>query len=270
MKNGLITLLIILGAFQGIAQVEGDDFTGRLYPVVKKSKLMQAMFIGDISADIWRNLVIPYEDRIDLERQELAAGNCQDYHYFPWKSNDSKITYYVIEYAAVRISAVCNGKTLTAECTGDKLSTEQKNILLAADLNTEISLRISYRLKGKAAANADIAAVKEGELAVMVIPETEAEFPGGNMLVRKHLVETVTDKLPVIGTRNYLQQATLVFTVDSKGHVTDAKIIRSSSDAYTDQMLIDAAMKMPKWKPAENDKREKVQQVISLRMGDGC
>src|SRR4051812_14576665 len=142
MKNSFITLFVILLTIPGLSQDSGKDFRGRLKPAVKKGKLDQARFVGEITPELWRNMVLPSEDNNELQRHSVMANSCQGYYFDPHEYNDSKILYYVIDYVSVEISATHNGKTMTSESSGDKLTAEQMNILKAADLNTDINIKI--------------------------------------------------------------------------------------------------------------------------------
>ena len=103
-----------------------------------------------------------------------------------------------------------------------------------------------------------------------VIPETEAEYPGGNQQMTQYLKENAIDKIPEISSKQ-IQQTLVEFTVNEKGETANAKIIKTSGDSETDKLLIEAINKMPKWSPAKDSKGRKVKQEFEFSVGSsGC
>lgn len=173
----------------------------------------------------------------------------------------------------VEISATSNGKTLTAQNTSDKLTAEQKNILTTADLGSDIRIKIQFKYKNQADDNfGSRSGIKEGVSTVTVVPETEAEYPGGYKKITEYFIENVVNKIAAPSTSQKIQNAVVRFTVNEEGKIVDAKITSTSTDPYIDKLLLDATVKMPKWKPAENSKGVRVKQefVIPFGGGGGC
>jgi TonB family protein len=191
--------------------------------------------------------------------------------------NDAKYLYdfitgypvnWIANYISVEISATSNGKAMKAMSTNDALSTVQKNILATADLGTEIVTNVKYKYKNSAT---DDMEDREAHISMTVIPETEAEYVGGNEKMKKYLQENVINKISET-TAPKLQQGVVIFTVNEKGEIANAKISQSSGDIKTDKLMVKAITKMPRWKPAENSKHIKVKQdfEFSVDNGGGC
>lgn len=263
MKNSLITLLLCLLFSTGFSQTSRYEYTGRLIPSIKKEKLNEAVFISEIMPEFSHYFVLPFAESALKEYQRILIYP-QEYLY-PRESYSK-----IIDFVSVEIFASCNGKDLTSVSSGDTLSREQKNILNSVDLGTEIRVNIKFKYKNQSGGNLENAGnIITGEYAVKVVPETNAEYPGGFEQITEYLKETVINKIYQASTTGNNQQATVKFTVNEEGRMVDAKIFTTSKDPIIDQLLLDAANKMPKWKPAENPKGIKVKQVFSIPFGGG-
>lgn len=183
--------------------------------------------------------------------------------------------YYskILDYVSVEISTVCDGKILTAISKNEVLTPEQKSMLNNADFGTEINVNIKFSYKDPAndvyGGGGKIKEIKP--LSVTVVPETEAEFSGGNNLVvqyfRNKLITNNSDSV-IIQKINYI---TLDFTVNEEGEITNAKVFRSSGDPEIDKLFLETANNMPKWKPAQDAKGIKVKQNFKISLKNtGC
>jgi TonB family protein len=77
----------------------------------------------------------------------------------------------------------------------------------------------------------------------------------------------VIEKMPPVSKE--FQQGKVLFTVSEAGEIVNTKISKTSGDAKTDKLMIEAINKMPKWKPAENAKGIKVAQEFEFGVGRG-
>jgi TonB family protein len=180
----------------------------------------------------------------------------------------------MMDYVSVGISTVCDGKILNAVGPNEILTTEQKNNLIAADLGSDIIISIKFSYKDPAN---DVygtgGRVKEFKpFMIMIVPETEAQFPGGNHNVVQYIKESILNRTADTTAAKKAMDAILNFTVDEEGKVMDVKLSRSSRDGKLDELILEAANKMPKWNPAQNAKGIKVKQAFSfpVRRGAGC
>jgi TonB family protein len=115
---------------------------------------------------------------------------------------------------------------------------------------------------------ADASKTIEGTVRVTVVPETEAEYMGGNKQITEYFNQNVVNKISEKNPEK-IQQAVLKFTVDEDGQIINPKITRTSNDSEIDKLLLDAAAKMPKWKPAQNAQGTKVKQDFTIPFGNG-
>lgn len=277
MKHLLFTPLLSLSLLSASAQ--SSAYNGRLTPSTNKAKLSEAAFLNDLTPDLWRNMVLPSYERMDLNRRRIAHYQGYDifplgYNYLsPREHNYNKI----IDYLSVNISSTHNGKTHTAHSSNDQLSLEQKRILATADLNTDITVKVKFKYKDLVnGASGNESKVIEGKVSITVVPETEAQFPGGYTALRDQLTKAVMSKLPSGGAAESLYadkiaRSVVKFTVDEEGKVLDASVSRTSTDSFLDVLLVDALYHLPKWKPAKNAKGQAVTQQFHFSMGsDGC
>ncbi len=266
MKNPLSVLLLFLLVNPVFSKNPGYEYKGRFNPSVKKEKLSIVNTVNDIP-QLWNKLVLPFEVQEELDhRRKIDEKGC--FVFYPQGYNYSRL----IEYVAVEISATSNNEVLKAQSTSDVLTPQQRAILNNADLNTNIVIEIRFKFKKLLADNRGVHndKIMNGGVVFTVVPEIEAEFPGGFKQLTNYLTENIVSRVTEKLAAEKLQFAAVKFTVDENGLVVDAKVIRTSSVAKTDKLILDAINKMPKWKPAGNSKGEKLKQEFTIPFGDGC
>ncbi|HXB13317.1 MAG TPA: hypothetical protein VNZ45_15125 [Bacteroidia bacterium] len=274
MKNTLLTIFLSLLLIQGFSQNHNYTYRGRYTPSIKKEKLNDASFICEIMPDFWHHFNLPNTER-DWMNELFKIVDSPDGHYIYSQENwfcPQEGYSKIMDYVAIEITATCNGKTISAENTGEALTNEQKNILNTADLGTDISIKIKFKYKEWAIdSHHDIAnKIKEGDYKVTVVPGTEAEYPGGFQQMSKYFTENVLNKLSGANEREKFTDASLDFSINEEGQIVETKISSTSNDLKIDKLILDAANKMPKWTPAKNAKGVKVKQVFSIQFGAGC
>lgn len=253
-KRNIITIFsILLSSLYAISQSR---------PVVKKESLKGIQFVSEITPMLWPKLWLPSEQRNSLD--QLARMAYSESFIYSNKYNT------VIDYESVDIIASCYGKTLTATGKSDVLTIEQKNILSMVDAGTDLKIRIRFRFKASKASDPTISKdVVEGFIALVVLPEIEAEFPGGYLQVAEYLKKTLKGN-----SGGKTKNASIIFTVNENGAATNARIGNSSGNKRTDKLLLEAITNMPKWKPAKNSKGIAVKQEFHVMLGaqpvDGC
>lgn len=175
---------------------------------------------------------------------------------------------WISDYVSVEISATYAGKVMKAVSSNDALNSEQKNILNTADIGTSIVVDVNYKYKNSVTEDI-VNHVMHTWLTV--VPEIEAEYPGGYNRMTKYFKENGINKISESG-RKLFQQVLIRFSIDKKGEIVDSKIYETSGDAEIDKILIEAINKMPKWRPAQNSKGIKVKQEFEFNVGTngGC
>lgn len=272
MKTSIITLLLVSLLTMGFSQNSKYEYEGRLTPSIKREKLNHAQFINQIMPEFCRYVKLPSEERTLLNEQLKLIDRPNEFYIDPQVYFDHSVENYskILYFVSMRISVVSKGKKLTSQSTGKILTAEQKNILNSADLGTDILIKIRFRYRNQGNISfSELDQIKEGEYAVTVVPETEAEYPGGFKGLTDYLIKNVFNKIPNKINAEKIRQAVVKFTVNEEGQVIDAKISRTSTDPDTDKLLLDAINKMPKWKPAGNLKGTKVKQEYSIPLGRG-
>lgn len=234
MKNTIFTLFLWLAFHSGFSQTPQYDFSYGRLSNISQEKLITATFFND---------VIP--------------------NYPAYYST-------IIDFVSVEICVTSSGKTLKAASTSEKLTTAQKTILNAADFGTEVVIQTKFKYKDPSNDNLGSGdKIKNMNFSVMVLPEIQAEFPGGYDTMTTYLKENVIKKFSEVTKFDKDQpinmpRVNLAFTVNEDGRITDARIIKPSNDLRMDNLLLDAVNKMPNWKPAENANGTKVKQEIKL------
>ncbi len=174
---------------------------------------------------------------------------------------------WITDYVSVEISATCDGKITKAIGANEVLTIEQKNILNNSVLASEIVINAIYKYK-----NPVTNTIENSNMYVLmtIVPEIEAEFVGGSLEMTKYLKENVIYKISEEIPKQF--NGIVVFTINEDGDITNAKISNKSGNSKIDELLLEAANKMPKWKPAENSKGIKVKQEFEIIIGNdgGC
>lgn len=175
---------------------------------------------------------------------------------------------WINDYVSVEIVSTSKGNERKVMGTNDQLNPEQRRLIAMADVGANIDVEVKYKYKNTVNANVDI---RTANFTVTLIPDVEAEYPGGLFQLKKELKDQGIDKIveTFIKTRN---QAVVSFTVSENGEATNAQMTLSSDDEKIDHILLELVNKMSKWKPAENAKGEKVKQEFELIVGTafGC
>ena len=174
---------------------------------------------------------------------------------------------WITEYVSTGISVVTDEEVHQAMSTDANFTPEQVDLLKSADLGDEVVVEVTYKSKNFITKDLD---VRNMRYTATVIPEHEAEYPGGRESMRAYLKERAISKIPNESFKE-LQQAIILFTVDEQGRITNGRFTTTSGDSKTDALLLKALMDMPKWKPAENSEGIKVSQDFEFIVGNsGC
>ncbi len=170
---------------------------------------------------------------------------------------------WVREYISVEITASQNGKKKTVVGKSDVLNDEQKDLVLTADLDKEISVYVQYMPENNLKHNE----AKEMDFTFTFDPEKAATFGDGQQQLQQYLKENALDKISKSSFKQY-QLAAYKFTIDEEGRVINPSIFWSSDDEKVDEILLETICNMPVWKPAEFANGLKVKQEFVLSIGD--
>lgn len=174
---------------------------------------------------------------------------------------------WISSYISVEIVGTCAGKVIVAASLNEKLTIEQKNILKTIDLASDIVINIKYNYKDPI--NNTIEKNKI-HVEMTIVPETEAEFIGGQKQLIQFLKENSLSKLPIKKSNDF-RGAVIRFTVNEDGEIVNPKTVQSWGDLKVDQMLLELMIKMPRWNPALDFNGVKVKQDFKLSVGRvGC
>jgi TonB family protein len=278
MKKSITILLLSFIFTTCISQNPPFQYNGRFTAAIKKEKLSGARYICEIMPEFNRYVSMPYKE-LDQFHQ-LLKSVC-----VPQRNYGSFLTYppdtyvhmqenyeQVIDYTSIEILVTSHDKILRAQSPNDVLTNEQKNILNSADLGSDIRIKIRFNYKKWVYKNMNVVdTLKEALYLVTVVPATEAEYPGGFKQLTTYLTTNILDKISDKNVSKKIQQAVVKFTVDEEGQLTDVKLSTTSTDSRTDQLILDAFHKMPKWKPAKNYQGVTVKQEMSIPFRErGC
>ena len=265
MKIGILTFVLVLFYITGFSLSYKFNYTGSFFPKIKNERLNNVSSVSDITPEIWRNMQLRYDDRRKLDElrktdfTQVSAFNSQEYNY-----NN------IVDYVSVEISTTNKGKVISSQSLGSQLTFEQKSILKSADPGTNISIKVNFRFKDQAKNTTKVDnEIHTGELTVGIIPEVEAEYPGGFKQLSEYYNDKIFRKILEESTYNKVMLATVKFTINEDGQITNTQISKTSTDPQLDKLILEQTNKMPKWKPAKNSEGKKIKQEITIPFGGG-
>lgn len=269
MITNFFTLLLVLFSISGFSQNPAFELPARQNPTVKKENLHRVQYINDLSPLLWSSMQLQLSADFWLYKRRVNRFTQPQPENYLYPQDDYK---QILEVVFTEISVTTSaGKIVAAQSTSDKLTAQQKNILNTADPGTDIRVTLRYKYKDQSADSwGSRSNTVEGSTQLTIVPDTEAEYPGGWKQLSEYFAGHVIAKMTEPGAVDKVQMAIVKFTISEDGHITNAAIARSSSDTRIDQLLLEALNKMPKWKPAENSKGVRVKQQISIPFGVGC
>ncbi len=169
---------------------------------------------------------------------------------------------WVNTYLSVEVMTTQQGKARKATGKSDVLNAKQKDLLLNADIGTEIAVYIQYLPENTLSHNEP----KVIEFAFTPGPEEEASFAGGPEGLQEYLKEKAINNISDDIFTGYTL-AVVKFTVNEEGEILAPRLVESSKDEATDQLLVDAIRQMPCWQPAAYSNGLKVKQEYILLVG---
>lgn len=266
MKNAILFLLLALSG-TGNAQTP-YEIPRRQTPTVKEQSIATAQSINDLTPLLWQGLNLTSAERywLTARRVNEAGPQGEGYQYPQQKYME------LVDVVYTEITATANGKTLTAQSNSEKLSAEQKTLLASATPGADITVKLRFMYKDKrkdAYGKRDYAI--EGSTKLTLLPQVEAQFPGGWEELSAYFADRVIYKLPEVSLKERVERAIVKFTVTEDGKVVDARLERSSGDEAVDQLLMQALYSMPQWQPAVNAKGVRIKQEVLIPFGfEGC
>ncbi len=185
----------------------------------------------------------------------------------------TKATQYVASYNYSKVSLLNDSRVSllndfvetdkSAVGTNEVLNAAQLKLLQSMDYSSDFYIRADYE-----ALNATISYLT---YYISIIPEKEAEFPGGNDALIAYLKENSKEKTAII-KQDQLKPGRVTFTVTKNGEIGAVKLSSTSGYPTVDEELVKIITHMPqKWSPATNSKGENVAQELVFFFGlQGC
>jgi len=263
MKNHITVLMFVFLFGNGISQNKNFEYKGRNSGAVTKEKLSQAKFLREITPQFERYFFLPKAHKellLILKKMDYA----QDYLYPDENYNN------VMEYLSVTVIAKIGGQTYSAEGTSDIITKEQIDILRRVDQDGNIQIRIKFRFKNPNAYKLHVGSeIMEGYYYVAVVPETEAQYPGGFGMLSSYLTANVFDRLSALELKN-MQRSVVKFIINENGKTSKIMVSESCGMPRVDRLITEAIQKMPRWTPAKNKKGLNITQAFTIPFIDGC
>jgi TonB family protein len=263
MKNYLLPVVLLLVVINAFGKITKHPFYEGFTPTINYEKIKTIDQLSDLTPNFWRKLLLPAKDRFELDHRR-KLDSMQGYYIYPQENNYLNI----INIYFTTLTSTHNGVVVTATGNSNQLTPLQKQLLAQIEPGDEINITVKFMYKYLV----HVGKITTGTLMVTAIPEHEAEYPNGGLEeLTAYFNDYVNSKSPKKAVQEIPNRATIHFTVDEEGKVVNASIIRTSSNAQTDQLLLEAAQKLPRWKPAQNINGVTIKQQFTLSFGGrGC
>jgi len=260
MKNKLIILsllIVIISVFAyGVAKkkqvAEIDNLAITIESPTTNENLRNASLLYTVKSVYSRSVT-----KTKLQKSKLLSDFIEGYP-----------VNWISAYISVEISNEGDDGIKTSLLSkSDVLNDEQRDMLIASDIDTRIVVKVKYNTK-----NMITHELEESEMNVslIVIPEVEAEYSDGYEKLISYLKENSADKMTIISNKQI--QSTIRFSINKTGSADNVKLIKTSGNTEIDNLLIELIVNMPKWNPAKNLKSESVTQQFDFTIGsiNGC
>jgi hypothetical protein len=165
-----------------------------------------ALSLNSFSQDLYYDIHGKYDIPVLREKLFIANSLADIAKGYP--------SSWITGYVSTELISTSLGKSQTAKGENDTLNEEQKNLLKAADLGTDVEINVSYLFKNPV--NKEVG-VKKMHYKVTVVPEKEAEYPGGRPKLDTYLFGSGIQNLPKTCFENQ-KQAKVTFTIDENGN----------------------------------------------------
>ncbi len=170
---------------------------------------------------------------------------------------------WIRSYISTSVTTLQNGIIKTDFGNSELLTQKQKTAILSADIGSEVRVSIKYLPENNLRDNEP----KEMHFTFVQEPESEAAFPEGKQKLLQYLKKNAIEKIPD-GTFEGYDLATIGFSINEEGNITDARVIWPFKDPNIDKLLLEAVRNMPDWKPGHYANGKRVKQEFAFTVGN--
>lgn len=169
---------------------------------------------------------------------------------------------WIKKYESVTINTIHQSQSKKSNSKSYELTSEQKQMILMADVGSPITVDISYIPNNSLAVNE----IQNMTFTLEIEADIDAQYRQGAVAMEEHL-QKYLDKIPP-GTYEGYALSAVKFTVDNDGEIVDAHILDYPRAESVDQILIDAVCNMPSWIPARYDNGKTIKQEYVFTVGN--
>ena len=144
------------------------------------------------------------------------------------------------------------------------LTKAQLKLLQTANYATSFLIRIDFQEKNRVTGKLEYNYASPHRT---IVPEKQATYINGKDALQNYLRESSKEARKEVD-QNKLQPAKLYFTVTKEGNIENTRLDRTSNYPLVDKVMIELITKtQEKWKPAKNEKGEKIDQELVISFG---
>lgn len=268
MNQIILVIGIIIFSFSSCGFMNNNPFTKNEtvnldYAVTQETGNENVYFTSDFNIesvpepDIFYAVLGTFGKPISISKIKKAKSIKDLIEYYP--SN------WIKDYLKVEIIVDSNGKEIKATSPDDILSTEQLQLLLAADYSTEIGINVFYKAENAVTKEMQ---VREMNTRLTLIPDVEASYVEGYDQLIIYLKEQSIAAIEAKNV-NIMEALSILFSVNTQGKIKNARLKNSTGHDDVDKMLIELVTNMPTWNAAKNAEGKTVRQNFELIISKG-
>ena len=167
------------------------------------------------------------------------------------------------DYISSEIKLIDDKKVSRAKGSNNILNAEQQSLLKMAEIGNNIDVEVKYYSENVVTKERVINTMN---FRLSLIPEVEANYPGGQDALRAYLKQAAIDKIDEKIAKK-ITQAKVRFSINSQGKACDARISETTGNQEVDRLLLETVAKMPAWKPAHDVNGNKIKQEFEFSVG---
>ena len=236
-----------------------SNYEGPIGPILKSDTVK-------VKPKVFEDFIYDVGPRFEpFKKSNLRKAKSIEY-FFEWEELQT-----ITKLSFVEIIIIENDRqTQKREIGYTNMFTEaQLKLIQSFDYNSHFNIRMEYQKKNTSGQLEH----KFNSPHLTIVPEKQAVYSDGYDALKKFLKESSREaRIKANVDPMKLQPAKLIFTVTKNGNIENIRLDRTSKYPLVDKTMIELISKTPgTWKPAENEKGEKMDQELVVSFGlMGC
>ena len=175
-------------------------------------------------------------------------------------------TWRKIEFETVQVTALREPFEITESGTEKELNSGQSKLLRSLGYGSDFYIRALGSEADPHTGNVEVY-----NYYFSVVPEKQAEYPGGEEGLVEYIKESIKELVLKVDDKN-LKNGRLNFTIDAEGSVSNISLESSCGYTNIDEAILNLMQNLPsKWDSAEDTQGKRIEQDLIFTFGMvGC